>query len=812
MVELFLYVVRIKMKRLLIGFIAAGLMAQVPSVLFEREPPPRVPTNRISVQVTGVGGSQTYFYWVVATYPVGDAFPGGPVRVNDVADALAGGNFVTIRWPLMSGAVSYDVLRTTTVQYPSGAANVLVAGAVAGPAQVDNTNVVGAYTLASAAKADGFIRLNNQAYAQPEFEMQPGLNIFGNLTVSGVTILDAMTPGSVLFVGVTGEIAEDNPNLFWDDTNNRLGIGTNVPLFDLHIQGAGQRDLSIESTDDLALLEIDGDADDDSRLQFAEDGADRWVIGRDADDTDAFKIAIDADFTDAETVFIIVRETMAVGIGPGNVDPTGTLDILDRTAITGATLAQVGWDGTNVSVLSTRLEVREGATQAAVDPFEVVGPAGATYFAVDVGGGVGIGTNVPTADLHITADAAEIRIEDDDGVLALLRLLALDNINYIQSGLDFTLGSSADLRITNMGGDTTWLAIDATGTVGIGPDNIDPTGTLDVLDRTAITGATLMQVGTDGTNFSVLGTSLVIAAGTTDALTDSLVSIINNAGDERAFIGVDANGSRMTFRGVAGAQQTRVHSPGLTTYQSGYVNWTSGDVNAAATLGLRQNVANTLEVNDGTAGIANFADVRQRDLETSDVGTLGTQNLAFPADFSNAVWALAGEFAIVGTDAVYTFAGGGAGTVTQIVANLAIVAVTGNRWFELQYTITGSTVAGETFTITNAYANVALELDASDGAYTYYFEAAAAPANFVFDIAGATAGVFTLEDASLQQIQGGDVIARGVVELNNITFADLPASNNGSMIYCQDCTIASPCAAAGPGAVAKRMGGAWICN
>jgi hypothetical protein len=35
---------------------------------------------------------------------------------------------------------------------------------------------------------------------------------------------------------------------------------------------------------------------------------------------------------------------------------------------------------------------------------------------------------------------------------------------------------------------------------------------------------------------------------------------------------------------------------------------------------------------------------------------------------------------------------------------------------------------------------------------------------------------------------------------------------NGQMIYCSDCTIANPCAAAGTGALAKRLNGVNVCN
>ena len=47
--------------------------------------------------------------------------------------------------------------------------------------------------------------------------------------------LPALTSGSVLFSNGS-TIAQDNANLFWDDTNNRLGIGTNTPVTSAKVQ------------------------------------------------------------------------------------------------------------------------------------------------------------------------------------------------------------------------------------------------------------------------------------------------------------------------------------------------------------------------------------------------------------------------------------------------------------------------------------------------------------------------------------------------------------------------------------------------
>lgn len=52
----------------------------------------------------------------------------------------------------------------------------------------------------------------------------------------------------------------------------------------------------------------------------------------------------------------------------------------------------------------------------------------------------------------------------------------------------------------------------------------------------------------------------------------------------------------------------------------------------------------------------------------------------------------------------------------------------------------------------------------------------------------------------------------GPLSLIGITFATLGTPNNGTMNYCSDCTVANPCAGGGSGALAKRLGGVWVCN
>jgi hypothetical protein len=56
-------------------------------------------------------------------------------------------------------------------------------------------------------------------------------------TFNGKFNLPSLTSGSVLFSNGT-TIAQDNANFFWDDTNNRLGIGTATPSAILHSVGS----------------------------------------------------------------------------------------------------------------------------------------------------------------------------------------------------------------------------------------------------------------------------------------------------------------------------------------------------------------------------------------------------------------------------------------------------------------------------------------------------------------------------------------------------------------------------------------------
>lgn len=56
------------------------------------------------------------------------------------------------------------------------------------------------------------------------------------VTQGGTGTSTSFTAGSIVFIGAAGVHAQDNANLFWDDVNERLGIGTPIPNNHVHVQ------------------------------------------------------------------------------------------------------------------------------------------------------------------------------------------------------------------------------------------------------------------------------------------------------------------------------------------------------------------------------------------------------------------------------------------------------------------------------------------------------------------------------------------------------------------------------------------------
>jgi hypothetical protein len=67
----------------------------------------------------------------------------------------------------------------------------------------------------------------------------------GTLAISrgGTGTGTAFTAGSVVFAGASGVYSQDNANYFWDNTNKRLGVGTNTPARGLSVRVSAASDI-----------------------------------------------------------------------------------------------------------------------------------------------------------------------------------------------------------------------------------------------------------------------------------------------------------------------------------------------------------------------------------------------------------------------------------------------------------------------------------------------------------------------------------------------------------------------------------------
>jgi hypothetical protein len=132
------------------------------------------------------------------------------------------------------------------------------------------------------------------------------INLVGSTAT--LTITTALTTGSVGFIGASGALLQDNANFFWDDTNNRLGIGTNTPTTAIDVFGSG------------IIGRLNGTSTNNAFLGFASSGTNRWSIGNVQSDH-RFRIFSETNTSELVTVL----QTGEFGIGIAN--PTTKLHI-----------------------------------------------------------------------------------------------------------------------------------------------------------------------------------------------------------------------------------------------------------------------------------------------------------------------------------------------------------------------------------------------------------------------------------------------------------------------------------------------------
>jgi len=174
--------------------------------------------------------------------------------------------------------------------------------------------------------------------------------------------LPSFTSGSVLFSNGT-TIAQDNANFFWDDTNNRLGIGTTTPAYKLDVQGTGTS----------------------TPLRVVSSGNTSILLSR-------------AGTTDNGDATLTVTNSGALNITANNVirviPYSSEIARFSNTGLAiGATTANARLDVRAPGALSTDIGFKIRNSADTLDLFNVLG-----------NGNVGIGTNAPSQKLEVVGN------------------------------------------------------------------------------------------------------------------------------------------------------------------------------------------------------------------------------------------------------------------------------------------------------------------------------------------------------------------------------------------------------------------------
>ena len=116
-------------------------------------------------------------------------------------------------------------------------------------------------------------KIGSNAWLRVGGSISSGLT--GTLPVAngGTNTSTAFTAGSVVFAGSSGTYTQDNANLFFDDSNNRLGIGTANPTAKLDVFSggggtAGQLNLGYDGTAFWRIGRLDPSGAGSGNFQF----------------------------------------------------------------------------------------------------------------------------------------------------------------------------------------------------------------------------------------------------------------------------------------------------------------------------------------------------------------------------------------------------------------------------------------------------------------------------------------------------------------------------------------------------------------
>ena len=311
-----------------------------------------------------------------------------------------------------------------------------------------------------------------------EFEGQ-NINLSGaDLKFNCDIILGNMTSGSVPFIDSNLKLAQDNFNFFWDDANNRLGLGTAIPKFRLHLVGASNATTTFaigNSTYDATSIgsavligQVGVTGDTPSTFQAVQQGG--------------------GAFND------LILQPSGRNVGIGTTDPEGfnlyvkaigdnnSVIMVDSGAARDSTFrfrngGTSKWMFGNAGTSADEFIISQGTAFGTND-----------FFTILQGGNVGIGTTGPVKPLHVVKSAAGATIR-------------CERITSNVSKVDLTAGSNVG-EVGTASNDPFVLKVNGTEYHRIGTDGTARLGSADANSVQVDSTGNMVFVGGGGLAFA----------------------------------------------------------------------------------------------------------------------------------------------------------------------------------------------------------------------------------------------------------------------------------------------------------------------
>ena len=169
---------------------------------------------------------------------------------------------------------------------------------------------------------------NELLHGELAINYNDGKLFFKNAGNSVVEFLSSPGTGAGQVLFSNGSTMAGDSTFFYDDANNRLGIGTATPGSLLEVKGTSDPEIRVTGTSTSAYLSISRAANtNDSNINFRTAGSNIWNIGMfGGQDDDSFYIR-----DDDNAYRFTVQQDGKIGIGTNN--PGNNLDILGAGAV-----------------------------------------------------------------------------------------------------------------------------------------------------------------------------------------------------------------------------------------------------------------------------------------------------------------------------------------------------------------------------------------------------------------------------------------------------------------------------------------------